>query len=430
MITSRLPWLLALRRHWIAQAELNVAARPDDARVAVGFTFRDDVEFAAFCEVMGLPAAWVAEGRALIDTLALVPRHWVKLSFIEQRMVGRSRYFSFPRGREAPLTGLRLLLRHFGLGPEGLAQVEPLARALKGDDDTTWFVSFKARESEGEVNVSCGLPLDALAEALARLVAEGLLDADVARDVQAQRRGRAADRAYVTLKPGCATVCAVDYRLSDDPHRYVKVRPSCAERLYGPLVEALSENEMETLCAPSLCEDEVRRWTARWGKHRAIDAADPAGPFVLEGGAGLDALAQGSAGALEDVALVEVLSRAADPARVLSRVRQALRSGGKVRVIDLFAVVDSSDRVARLELAELERALARRPLRRAALVEAMAHAGFSAVETRPVTGRVVLRGVAGPNDPSPPDSPFIAACFRRFTRLRLEAWEVSARAID
>jgi hypothetical protein len=229
------------RAAWLADAELSVPVEPPVNRVGLSFFFRDSADLLELAHSEHLGAAWWQETVAVHSTFALVPRFWVKLTFADDERVAVTRYFAIPGGSGNPLTTLRLLVRRLGGAcPPGFAAA---LQPYLGDPQVGWFVSQQQRKASGCVRFSVRLASAELLPYLGRAQQHGMLSQGQLEQYKTLAVP-ACDRIYVTLVVGDASQCAVDFRVSTSPHRYLKCR--FRERApewttYGPFREILKQ---------------------------------------------------------------------------------------------------------------------------------------------------------------------------------------------
>lgn len=273
-----IPPLNGLRLNWLAHAELSGAPdRPDSCGLSL-YQF-DRFEYQVFARK--LPAQLVTLDERMRDRFDLDPRHWTKLHFAREAIVGYSQYFTIDPSLYQPIATLRVGLRQIGGAETPVGGIEPGFGPALERADTLFALIAKWDGDRARARISCRVDSTIASDLLASLERCGFLEDGQRRGYEALRaRFQATCPIFVSVDPASAGSTVVDFEdVPDDRvpeacqdlwgnpppeagHRYLKarIRPggACEWTVYRPLPALLGAEDWDRLTAlDPLSTDEV-----------------------------------------------------------------------------------------------------------------------------------------------------------------------------
>ena len=198
------------RLNWLTDAEVSGTPHAPD-KAGMSFFFEIDAEWQAFQRVFALPTAAIAHEDALRAAFRFVPRRWVKLHYIRQKLTGFSQYLIVDPALRYPITTLRLALKRSGVSD--VKFIEAAFRPALERDDCLWAVILKSHlDGSFQPRLSIRARRELLPQLLANLVQAGRLAEDIAAGFKAVDSAMGAgDLCYLSIDLNEIGSASVDY---------------------------------------------------------------------------------------------------------------------------------------------------------------------------------------------------------------------------
>lgn len=210
------PWLIppldGLRLNWLANAEIS-ASPQEPEKTGLSVYQYDQFEYAAFAR--DLPPYVVELDARMRDRYQLDPRRWTKFGYVGRQRASLSQYFVLNPTNAYPIsslrTGLALMARQAGVSVN-TSLVEPGFRPALENPNTLWALIAKWSGETPLPRISCMITTAGLGALLESLVAEGLLNQELAEAYsRIAETFQSCPHVFVSLDPADPNGLAVDF---------------------------------------------------------------------------------------------------------------------------------------------------------------------------------------------------------------------------